>query len=112
MAGDIPEFTDSNFESDVMRSETPVVVDFWADWCAPCKALAPTIEALSVELSGTITVGKMDITVNPETPAKFGVTSIPTLLLFQGGAVVGSVVGNRTGDELKAEFSKAFGASA
>ena len=92
MAG-TPEFTDSNFEAEVLQSDIPVVVDLWADWCAPCRALAPTIEALSEELAGTVKIGKMDITANPDTPSQMGVTAIPTILLFQGGKEVGRLVG-------------------
>ena len=112
MAGNVPEFTDANFESEVLQSDIPVVVDFWADWCAPCRAIAPTIEALSTELAGTIKIGKMDVTANPETPSRFGVTAIPTMLLFQGGKDVGRIVGGgKTADDFKQEFNQAFGVS-
>jgi thioredoxin 1 len=112
MAGNTREFTDANFQSDVLKSDLPVVVDLWADWCAPCRALAPTIEALAEELAGTVTIGKMDITANPQTPSAMGVTAIPTILLFQGGKEVGRIVGSgKTPDDYKAEFSKAFGVS-
>ena len=111
MAG-TPEFTDSNFQAEVVQSDIPVVVDLWADWCAPCRALAPTIEALSEELAGTIKIGKMDITANPQTPSAMGVTAIPTILLFQGGKEVGRLVGGgKTAEDFKKEFSKAFGVS-
>jgi thioredoxin 1 len=110
MAGNTQEFTDANFETSVLGASTPVVVDLWADWCAPCRALAPTIDALADELSGTITIGKMDITANPKTPSSMGVTAIPTILLFNGGKEVGRIVGSgKTPDDFKAEFSKAFG---
>jgi thioredoxin 1 len=112
MASDVPNFTDSNFEAEVVNSQLPVVVDLWADWCAPCRALAPTIEALSRELAGTVTIGKMDITANPETPSKLGVTAIPTILLFQNGKEVGRLVGGgKTAADFKREFAKAFGVS-
>lgn len=104
------EFTDANFQTEVMQSSTPVVVDLWADWCAPCRALAPTIDALADELAGTITIGKMDITANPQTPSSMGVTAIPTILLFNGGKEVGRIVGSgKTAEDFKKEFSKAFG---
>jgi len=110
MAGNTREFTDANFETEVIKSAKPVVVDLWADWCAPCRAIAPTIEALAKELAGTITVGKMDITANPGTPSRLGVTAIPTILLFQGGREVGRIVGSgKTAADFKKEFSKAFG---
>ena len=110
MAGNTREFTDANFQTEVMQSELPVVVDLWADWCAPCRAIAPTIEALAEELSGKVTIGKMDITANPQTPSAMGVTAIPTILLFQGGKEVGRMVGSgKTPDDFKQEFSKVFG---
>ncbi|MFT7463137.1 MAG: thioredoxin 1 [Pseudohongiellaceae bacterium] len=110
MAGKTREFTDGNFDTDVLQCETPVVVDLWADWCAPCRAIAPTIEALANELDGTITVGKMDIVANPNTPAKFGVSAIPTILLFSGGKEMGRIVGGgKTAADFKAEFNKVFG---
>ncbi len=104
------EFTDANFQDEVLKSDLPVVVDLWADWCAPCRALAPTIDALADELAGTVTIGKMDITANPQTPSSMGVTAIPTILLFQGGKEVGRIVGSgKTPDDFKKEFAKAFG---
>lgn len=106
------EFTDDNFATEVLQSTKPVVIDLWAEWCAPCRALAPTIDALAEELQETITIGKLDITANPQTPAQYGVNSIPTVLMFQGGQEVGRLVGgNKTADDFKREFSKAFGVS-
>jgi len=103
-------FTDDNFEQEVLQSDKPVVVDLWADWCAPCRAIAPTIEALAEELKDTIKIGKLDIVANPETPVKFGVTAVPTLLLFRDGKEVGRLVGGgKTAEEFKSEFGKAFG---
>ncbi len=109
MAGNVPEFTDANFEALVLKSDKPVVIDLWAEWCAPCRALAPTIEALSKELSGSITIGKLDITANPNTPNKYGVTAIPTLLMFRNGKEVGRMMGTKTAGELRKEFAKVFG---
>lgn len=88
------QLTDDNFASEVINSNIPVLVDFWATWCAPCLAIAPTIEALSMEYEGKIKVGKLDVDHNQLTAANFGVRSIPTLLLFQNGEVVDQVVGN------------------
>jgi thioredoxin 1 len=94
MAGaDTVEFTDGNFESEVLKSEQPVLVDFWADWCMPCKALGPTIEELATEFSGRVKIGKMDTEANPETPVKFNIQAIPTVLIFKGGQVVQKFVG-------------------
>jgi len=109
MAGNVPEFTDANFQSEVLESDKPVVVDLWADWCAPCRAIAPTIEALSAELADSIKIGKLDITANPNTPPQYGVTAIPTILLFKDGKVVDRIVGGgKTKDAFKQAFAKAF----
>ena len=86
-------FTDTNFDDSVMKSSTPVLVDFWAEWCAPCRQLAPTVEALAVELDGRLTVGKLNVDENPSTAGRFSVRGIPTLLIFKDGQVVESVVG-------------------
>ena len=106
------EFTDANFEQEVLQSDQPVVVDLWAEWCAPCRAIAPIIEALAEELNGTIKIGKMDTAANPRTPVSLGVTAIPTVLLYNGGKEVGRLIGGgRTAEDYKSEFSRAFGVS-
>ncbi len=112
MAGKVPEFTDANFEAEVLQSDLPVVVDLWAEWCAPCRAIAPVIEALSAELETTLKIGKMNIDSNPKTPTSMGVTAIPTILLFQNGKEVGRLIGGgKTAADFKQEFAKAFGVS-
>ncbi len=94
MASDnLVEITDTNFSSDVLKSTLPVLVDFWAVWCAPCRAIAPHVEALATQYAGQIRVGKFDIDSNPEVPAQFEIRSIPTLLMFKDGKVVGQLVG-------------------
>ena len=85
--------TDSNFESEVVKSSLPMLVDFWATWCTPCLALAPHVEALAQEYAGKIRVGKCDIDANPMVPTQFEIRSIPTLLMFRSGEVVGQLVG-------------------
>ncbi len=90
---DVLEFTDANFESDVVKSEQPVLVDFWAPWCGPCKMIAPTIEELAGEYNGKVKIGKLNIDDHQESANEYGVTAIPTVLLFKGGEIVDRFVG-------------------
>lgn len=83
----------SNFENDVLKSAEPVVVDFWAEWCGPCKMIAPSLEEIATELKGKVKVAKINIDENPELATQFGVRSIPTLLLFNNGEIVSNMVG-------------------
>jgi thioredoxin 1 len=85
--------SDSSFESDVLNSEQPVLVDFWAEWCAPCKQIAPALEEIAVEMAEKLTVAKVNIDDNPGTPTKYGVRGIPTLMLFKNGQVAATKVG-------------------
>jgi thioredoxin 1 len=102
----VQTFTDGNFDDSVLKSSEPVLVDFWAEWCGPCKRLAPTVDALATDYAGKITVGKLNVDENPTVSFKFQIRGIPTLLLFKGGQVVESVVGLAGKDELKKVIDK------
>lgn len=107
MSGNVHEITDASFQQEVLAAPQPVLVDFWAPWCGPCKALAPTLNQLAAENAGKVKFVKVDIDVNPENAAQFGVRSIPTLILFQNGQVVGSVMGNVPKPAVEQLLSKA-----
>ena len=102
MAGDgVQTFTDGNFDADVLKSGAPVLVDFWAEWCGPCKRLAPTIDALAGDYAGKVTIGKLNVDENPNTPGKYAVRGIPALLLFKGGQLVDQIVGLQPKENIK-----------
>lgn len=92
--GNIPDTTDAAFESEVLSSDVPVLVDFWATWCGPCRALAPHVETVAHKFGEKLKVVKLDIDTNPQTPAKYGIRGVPTLLVFKGGELVDKFVGN------------------
>jgi thioredoxin 1 len=103
MSEHVIHVSDDSFEKDVLQSPYPVLLDFWAPWCHPCKMIAPVLDELGKEYTGKIVVAKLDIDDNPLTPAKFGVRSIPTLMLFKGGNVEETLVGgNKTKSQLAA----------
>ncbi|MCC6137103.1 MAG: thioredoxin [Bdellovibrionaceae bacterium] len=106
MALNITNSTDANFETDVLKSSVPVLVDFCAEWCGPCKALAPKLEELAGEFKEKMKVVKIDIDNNQESPANYGVRGVPTLLLFKDGQVVDQLVGNHPKDNISGMLAK------
>mgnify|MGYP001351098418 FL=1 len=93
MSESILKLTDAEFENQVIKSEKPILVDYWAEWCGPCKMIAPVLEEVASELSDKILIGKLNVDENSETPPKYGIRGIPTLMLFKNGEVVGTQVG-------------------
>ena len=87
------EFTDANFAAEVLQSDKPVLVDFWAPWCGPCKMVGPIVEKLAKELAGSVKIGKLNVDDNPAMAQEYGVMSIPTMILFKGGKAVGTTMG-------------------
>jgi thioredoxin 1 len=107
MAGaDVVNIGDVDFRKEVLESQTPVVVDFWATWCAPCKAIAPALEDLATQYKGKVKVAKVNIDEHQDTPQQYNVRSIPTLLVFKGGQVVEQIVGAVPRSRLEAAFKK------
>ena len=108
MAENVMEFDDQNFDSDVLEAGMPVLVDFWAVWCGPCKAIAPIVEEVANDYSGKVRVGKIDVDSNNQVAMRYGIRSIPTLLLFSGGEVVDQVIGNVGKASIESMLSKAI----
>lgn len=105
-AESVQTFTDSNFDQTVLQSGQPVLVDFWAEWCGPCKRLGPTIDQLASEYAGKVTIGKLNVDENPNTAIKFQIRGIPAVMLFKGGQIVESVVGLAPKEDFKRAIDK------
>lgn len=100
MSGNMLELTGPNWDAEVLKASTPVLVDFWASWCAPCRQIAPSVEALAQDFAGRLRVGKLNVDDHPEIASRYGIRSIPTLLLFRGGNVVEQRIGLASKDDL------------
>jgi len=104
----VVELTDGNFAQEVLKADVPVLVDFWAEWCMPCKMLAPIVHELADDYAGKLKIGQMDTDSNRDVPVKFGISAIPTLILFKGGEVVKKFVGLQQKADLKAALDEAL----
>ncbi len=106
MAGNLKDISDSSFDTEVLKSTTPVLVDFWAPWCGPCKSIAPVLDELATEFAGKLRIVKVNVDENPQTPTKYGVRGIPNLIIFKGGQVVEQIVGAVPKDQLSSAITK------
>ena len=105
-SANVVELSDDNFENEIIKAETVALVDFWAEWCGPCKQIAPTVETLAGEYEGKLKVGKLNIDNHQLVPQQYNIRSIPTLLFFKGGQVVGQIVGAVPRSKLEEEIKK------
>ena len=103
---DLLHVTDGNFDEEIVKADIPAMVDFWAEWCGPCKMVGPSVEALAKEYDGKVKIAKMNVDENRETPARFGIRNIPTLILFKDGEVAQTIIGAQTKDHLEEELEK------
>ncbi len=104
--GDLLQVTDDNFEEEIIKSDIPAMVDFWAEWCGPCKMVGPIVEELAEQYKGKVKIGKMNVDENRQTPAKFGIRAIPTLILFKDGNVAQTIVGAQPKSYIEDELKK------
>ena len=103
---DVLQVTDGSFDEEIVKSDTPAMVDFWAEWCGPCKMVGPVVAELAKDYQGKIKIAKMDVDKNRETPARFGIRNIPTLILFKGGEVAQTIIGAHPKDYIDGELKK------
>jgi len=103
---DLLQVTDDTFEAEIMKSELPAMVDFWAEWCGPCRMVGPAVEELANKYKGKIKIAKMDVDKNRQTPAKFGIRNIPTLILFKAGQVAQTIIGAQPKAYIEGELKK------
>ena len=108
MGENVLEFTDSNFNSEVLQSEIPVLVDFWAEWCGPCKVIAPTVGEIANDYNGKIKVGKVNVDTNQKIAMEYGIRSIPSLLIFKDGTIVNQIVGSVQKDSITKLLNEAI----
>ena len=108
-SADVVHLKDSTFQTEVLKSDVPVLVDFWAVWCGPCKAIAPMVDELATQYKGKVKVAKMDVDHEQQTPQQFGIRSIPTLLVFKNGRVVDTIIGAVPKSKIEESLKKAMG---
>jgi thioredoxin 1 len=108
-SNDVIHFKDSTFQAEVLKSDVPVLVDFWAVWCGPCKAIAPVVDELATTYKGKVKIGKMDVDAEQNVAQQFGIRSIPTLLVFKGGRVVDTIIGAVSKAKIEESLKKALG---
>lgn len=104
--GDILQVSDGSFESEIVNSDIPAMVDFWAEWCGPCRMVGPVVEELAKEYKGKVKIAKMDVDQNRETPAKLGIRNIPTLIFFKGGEAVNTIIGAQPKSSIEEALKK------
>jgi thioredoxin 1 len=103
---DLLHVTDSTFDEEIINSDTPAMVDFWAEWCGPCKMVAPVLEELAKDYAGKVKIAKMNVDENRQTPARFGIRNIPTLILFKGGEVAQTIIGAHPKSHINEQIKK------